>query len=187
MKKVLTLFLALLLVFCFAACKPTTDGDTADTSSSPFGNLPEMIEKGEIDGIDAKLGMTSKKVKEVYADEYYMYSESQKGNCTVANVYCDPNIKIYYIDNSVKAIAVMGNCFGLQTGITTSAEIISELGANTVYKPTADETFFYFGEAPEDTMAVKYVFGENTAKLFFNGDTFTALFVEAKDFKFVNN
>ena len=143
-----------------------------------------LVKSGKIDTCDAYLLMTVAKAKEIYADEYFNISESTKGNQTLLNVYSDPNVKLYYTGDVVEGIAVLGNCFGIQTGITTVGDIISNFGANTKYTPSENETFFFFGGAPEGVEAIKYTCGDNVVKLFFTNDLFSAAFIQTKDFNF---
>ncbi|MEE1277585.1 MAG: hypothetical protein UHE86_00800 [Acutalibacteraceae bacterium] len=158
MKKIISLLLAILMLFSLCACKK--DGEKANEE---IKTIDSYAMNGEIPEIPVKLGTSIEDFKKVFpedtgdADQDKVLLSEVAGETAVCLV--TSNASFYYEKaNEDKGIAVIavtgGSVYGLKLlDVTTKSDITAKLEADfTEHVATEDEQYFLLGPAQNCTV-----------------------------------
>lgn len=177
MKKTISLFLCLCMMFALAACGGK---NAADTSSSGSGYIDKYAKNGEIPELEVKLGTSVEDFKKMFpadsenADESKVTLFEQAGEISV----CLATLDAYYYyekdkkDNGISAIAVTtGKVFGLEIGgTTTKSDVTALLAAEHEESVASYDRQFFIYQPYDDCKLLTAEFGKYRLDFFFLDD-----------------
>ena len=179
MKKFLCLILAIVLCFCFTACKH-------ERKDEPTLDIEYFAELGQIPECDYSLGDDPAKIeadfrKFIEEDEhYYLNIEESDNNVLIDN----GTYKFYYkkdeTDKGIAYLVTFDTAYGFEIG-TISLEIKEALGETeyTEEKITDNNAFFILGA--ENGSVIKYKSENNTVLCVFDNNALCATAIYKND------
>lgn len=192
MKKIISILMALVFVFSFAAC----GGKTKDTSSviDKGNEIKALLEKGKLDGVDFPLGTDNKVIREHYEDlidalesahssqgghihtgEEVMF-EVMEGSKTIT--MDAGNTKFFYEkakkNNGISVICTFKDVYGFVVGETTKNEIEESLASLNGKTVIATEDDLYFLSVVSKAIILRYSVGDFQLDFYFSDNTLIA-------------
>lgn len=192
MKKIISILMALVFVFSFAAC----GGKTKDTSSviDKGNEIKALLENGKLDGVDFPLGTDNKVIREHYEDlidalesahssqgghihtgEEVMF-EVMEGSKTIT--MDAGNTKFFYEkakkNNGISVICTFKDVYGFVVGETTKNEIEESLASLNGKTVIATEDDLYFLSVVSKAIILRYSVGDFQLDFYFSDNTLIA-------------